>query len=153
MWRAQNLQNLDAQFAMMSPGYGGYMSYVNTVGRGGPTMESLYQKWSDQRNQTARSALIGAGSQIEDAGSSQSDLEKLATQSNVVGGQLSALQAGNQISAKQVEEAQSLRVLLAQNTIMHAENIAQINARQSFYDASTQNFMRADISSRPAKGY
>lgn len=153
MWRAQNLQNLDQQFAMMNPGYGGYMGYVNTMGRGGPTMESLYQKWSDQGSQTARSALIGAGAQIEDAESSQTALEKLTAQSSAVGGQLSALQAGNQIAAKQVEETQSLRVLLAQNTIMHAEKYAQDAARQSFYDASTQNFMRDEITSRPAKGY
>lgn len=150
MWRADNL---GPQLMAMNPGYGGYMSYVNTMGRGGPTLGNLYQKWSDQGNQTTRSALLGAGSQIEDANSSQSDLEKLAMQSSIVGGQLSAQQAGNQIALKQAEETQSLRVLLAQNTIMHAEDMAQRNARQSFYDASTQSFMTADITNSMAKGY
>lgn len=150
MWRAQNV---DSQFSAMNPGYGGYMGYVNSMGRGGPTMESLYQKWSDQGSQTTRTALLGAGAQIDDAQSNQSVVDELANQSNMVGGQLSALQAGNQIAAKQAEEAQSMRVLLAQNTIMHAEKYAQENARQSFYDASTQNFMRNDIHNSMAKGY
>lgn len=150
MWRAQNL---DSQFSMLNPGYGGYMNTVNTMGRGGTTMEGLYQKWSDQGTQTARAALLGAGAQIDDATSSQNALEKLALQSGAVGGQLSAIQAGNLIAAKQAEEAQGLRVLLAQNTIMHAEDMAQRNARQSFYDASTQSFLRNDIHNSTGKGY
>lgn len=150
MWRAENI---GPQLYAMNPGYYGYSGIVNTMGRGGPTLDTLFQKWSDQRDETVRTALKGAGAQIDDAQKSQDVLGKLVTQSSAVGGQLSAIQAGNQIAAHQVQETQSLRSLLAQNTIMHAEKYAQDNARLAFQDAATANFMRNDIYITQGKGY
>ena len=129
MWRAQNF---DQQFAMMNPGYN---SYLYSMGRGGQTMSGLYQKWSDQGNETVRTALLGAGIQIDDAASSQQMLEKLVAQSNSSAGRMQALQAANQIAANQAQQIQELRMLVAQQTILHAEYMAQQNARQSASDA------------------
>lgn len=150
MWRAENI---GPQLYAMNPGYYGYSGIINTMGRGGPTLDSLFRKWSDQRDETVRTALKGAGAQIDDAQKSQDVLGKLVTQSSAIGGQLAAQQAGNQIAAHQVQETQSLRSLMAQNMIMHAEKIAQDNARLAFEDAATANFMRSDVYITKGKGY
>lgn len=147
MWRAQNV---DQQFAMMNPGYN---AYLYSIGRGGTTMSSLYQKWSDQGNETTRTALLGAGIQIDDAASSQSMLERLALQSSMVGGQKQALQAANQIALNQAQQMQELRMLIAQQTILHAEYMAQQNARQSASDAWQIQFRGYSPTRLPAQGF
>lgn len=147
MWRAQNL---DQQFAMMNPGYN---SYLYSIGRGGQSMSSLYQKWSDQGNQTTRTALLGAGIQIDDAASGQSMLEKLTLQSSMAGGQMQALQAANQIALSQAQQIQELRVLVAQQTILHAEYMAQQNARLSASDAWQIQFRGNPPIISPSKGF
>lgn len=147
MWRAQNV---DQQFAMMNPGYN---AYLYSIGRGGTTMSSLYQKWSDQGNETTRTALLGAGIQIDDSANSQAMLEKLALQSSLVGGQKQALQAANQIALNQAQQMQELRMLVAQQSILHAEYMAQQNARQSASDAWQIQFRGNPPIILPAKGY
>ncbi len=147
MWRAQNI---DQQFAMMNPGYN---SYLYSIGRGGQSMSTLYQKWSDQGNQTTRAALLGAGIQIDDASSAQTMLEKLTLQSNMAGGQMQALQAANQIAMNQAQQIQELRVLVAQQTILHAEYMAQQNARQSASDARDMQFRGYSPTRLPAQGF
>jgi P-type conjugative transfer protein TrbJ len=147
MWRAQNI---DQQFAMMNPGYN---SYLYSMGRGGTTMSSLYQKWSDQGNQTTRSALLGAGIQIDDAANGQSMLEKLTLQSTMAGGQMQALQAANQIALSQAQQMQELRVLMAQQTILHAEYMAQQNARLDASNAWQIQFRGNNPLRTPGQGF
>lgn len=134
MWRAQNL---DQQFSMMNPGYS---YYLQTMGRGGNTMGTMYQKWSDQANQSTRSALLAAGIQIDDATSTESMLKSLVNQSNTAGGQMQALQAANQIASLQAQQIRDLRLLMAQQNTLHAEYMAQQNARQAADDAFQQQF-------------
>jgi P-type conjugative transfer protein TrbJ len=147
MWRAQNF---DQQFAMMNPGYN---SYLYSIGRGGQSMSSLYQKWSDQGNQTTRTALLGAGIQIDDAASGQSMLERLTLQSTMAGGQMQALQAANQIALSQAQQIQELRLLVAQQTILHAEYMAQQNARASASDAWQIQFRGNSPLRSPGQGF
>ena len=129
MWRAQNI---DQQFSMMNPGY---QSYLYSLGRGGTSMSTLYQKWSDQGAQSTRTALQGAGIQIDDGESAQSMFQKLTLQSTLAGGQMQALQAANQIAINQAQQIQELKAAVAQQTILHAEFMALQNARQSASDA------------------
>lgn len=147
MWRAQNI---DQQFGMMNPGYA---SYLYSMGRGGPSMSNMYQKWSEQGNQSTRSALLGAGVQVESTASDQEMLNKLVVQSNTAGGQMQALQAANQIAANQAEQMLNLRALVAQQNTLQAEYMTLQNARMSASDAWQIQFRGNRPIISPAKGY
>ncbi len=147
MWRAQNI---DQQFSMMNPGY---QSYLWSLGRGGTSMSTLYQQWSDKGNQTTKAALLGAGIQIDDTANGQAMLERLVLQSNTAGGQMQALQAANQIAANQAQQIQELRLLVAQQTVLHAEYMTQQNARQSASDAWQIQFRGNSPLRTPGQGF
>lgn len=147
MYRAQNL---DSQFGYMYPSY---ESYLGTMGRGGSSMTNLYQKWSDQGNDNTRSALQAAGIQTNSMDDEQAMLQKLVLQSNTAGGQMQALQAANQIAAHQAQQIQELRMLIAQQTTLHANYMAQQNARQSAYDASDAFYRSTKSTNTPDGGF
>jgi P-type conjugative transfer protein TrbJ len=147
MWRAQNI---DQQFSMMNPGY---TSYLYSMGRGGTSMSSLYQQWSDKGNQSTRTALLGAGIQIDDGESAQSMFQKLTLQSTLAGGQMQALQAANQIAINQAQQIQELKAAVAQQTILHAEFMALQNARQSAGDAWQIQFRGNAPLRTPGQGF
>lgn len=134
MYRAQNL---DSAFGLMYPSY---QSYLYSMGQGGQTMGSLYQQWSDQGNQSVRTALTAAGIQVNNMDSDDAMLQKLMLRSFTAGGQKSALQAGNEIAALNVQQLQRLQSLVSTQLEMQANHIALVNQRQTVEDAWRHQF-------------
>ncbi|MEO9231586.1 MAG: P-type conjugative transfer protein TrbJ [Devosia sp.] len=142
MYRAQNL---DQQFGSMYPSYTSYQSKMYSMGQGGPTMSSLYQQWSDQGNENIRTALRGAGIQVNDIESDEAMLQRLLDRSATAGGQKAALQAANEIATFNGQQALRARALMGTMIEMQANHIAQQNARISFDDAMTQQYRAVPV--------
>lgn len=146
MYRAQNL---DQQFGYMYPSY----QSIYSMGLGGTSMTSMYQKWSDQGNQSVRNALKTAGIQVNDMESDDAMLQRLVARSAMAEGQKGALQAGNEIAALNTQQLQRLQSLVSTQIEMQANHIALINQRQSVSDAWLQQYRSAPVTNSPAKDY
>ena len=146
MYRAQNL---DSAFGLMYPSY---QSYLYSMGQGGQTMGGLYQQWSDQGNQSVRTALTAAGIQVNSMDSDDVMLQKLMLRSATAAGQKSALQAGNEIAALNVQQLQRLQSLISTQLEMQANYIALVNQRQTVEDAWRQQFKTARPANTPDGG-
>ncbi|HEY6044167.1 MAG TPA: P-type conjugative transfer protein TrbJ [Nitrosospira sp.] len=146
-------QNMDMMFGSMYPSY---YSYLGTMGQGRPmsqTMPALYQQWSDKGYENTRKAMLASGMQVEGMQSEHDMLQRLVLQSNTAGGQMAALQAGNQIAANQAEQMQSLRLLIAQQNNLHANFMAQQIEQQSARNAFTQQYKAAPVNNSPAQDF
>jgi len=99
---AYSMGNLDAQFRNTFPGYSSRTSgYFND-----------YKKWSQTSLDTTLSTLRAAGLQGQQLNNAQTVLAKLRTMSMGAGGQMQAVQVGNQIAEQQVEQLMALRQLM-----------------------------------------
>ncbi len=99
---AYSMGNLDAQFRNTFPGYSSRTSgYFND-----------YKKWSQTSLDTTLSTLRAAGLQGQQLNNAQAVLAKLRTMSMGAGGQMQAVQVGNQIAEQQVEQLMALRQLM-----------------------------------------
>jgi len=146
MYRAQNL---DSAFGLMYPSY---QSYMYSMGQGGQTMGSLYEQWSNQGNQSVRTALTAAGIQVNAMDSDDAMLQRLMLRSATAGGQKSALQAGNEIAALNVQQMQRLQSLISTQLEMQANYIALQNQRQTVEDAWRQQFKIRRATNTPDGG-
>lgn len=99
---AYSMGNLDAQFRSTFPGYGGRTSgYFND-----------YKKWSQTSLDTTLSTLRAVGLQGQQLNNAQSVLAELRAMSTGAGGQMEAVEIGNQIAEQQVEQLMALRQLM-----------------------------------------
>ena len=99
---AYSMGNLDAQFRNTFPGYSSSNSgYFNN-----------YKKWSQTSLDTTLGTLRAVGLQGQQLNSAQSVLAQLRLMSTGAGGQMQAVEVGNQIAEQQVEELMSLRQLM-----------------------------------------
>jgi len=99
---AYSMGNLDAQFRSTFPGYSSSNSAYFTN----------YKKWSQTSLDTTLSTLRAVGLQGQQLNSAQSVLAQLRLMSTGAGGQMQAVEVGNQIAEQQVEELMSLRQLM-----------------------------------------
>lgn len=142
MYRAQNL---DSAFGMMYPSY---YSYLGTMGQGrstAATMRERYKVWSDKGYENTRTAMNAAGVQVNGMSSEQAMLERLIAQSNSADGQKQAIQAASLIAANQAEQLQDLRMMVADQTSLHANFMALQIERQSHSDAFSESYRRAPV--------
>ena len=99
---AYSMGNLDAQFRSTFPGYGSRTSgYFND-----------YKKWSQTSLDTTLSTLRAVGLQGKQLNNAQAVLAQLRTMSLAAGGQMEAVEVGNQIAEQQVEQLMALRQLM-----------------------------------------
>ena len=97
-----SMGNLDAQFRNTFPGYSFRTSgYFND-----------YKKWSQTSLDTTMNSLRAAGLQGQQLNNAQAVLAQLRTMSTGAGGQMQAVEVGNQIAEQQVEQLMSLRQLM-----------------------------------------
>lgn len=119
--------SMDANFKRLHPGYNGYTS-------NGVNFNQAYANWSDNTLGAVKNSTNMIGIQSQSLESEQSLMSELRSRSASAGGQLQALQAGNDINAAMVGQLQSLRAL--QMAQMQAQNEA-IAGEQSRKDANT----------------
>src|SRR3984957_15682749 len=99
---AYSMGNLDAQFRNTFPGYSFRTSgYFND-----------YKKWSQTSLDTTMNSLRAGGLQGQQLNNAQTVLAQLRTMSTGAGGQMQAVEVGNQIAEQQVEQLMSLRQLM-----------------------------------------
>ena len=110
----------------------------------GETFSSNYQQWSDTNRDTIASTLRAAGLTSEQFASEEATMSQLRSMSQSAVGQMQALQAGHQIAAQQVAQAQKLRGLVSQQITMMgawyqseqaAKDLAQ-NRREAFFNST-----------------
>ena len=110
----------------------------------GETFSASYRQWSDTNRDTIASTLRAAGLTAEQFTSEEATMSQLRSMSQSAVGQMQALQAGHQIAAQQVAQAQKLRGLVSQQITMMgawyqseqaAKDLAQ-NRRQEFFNSS-----------------
>ena len=128
---AYSMANLDAQFRNTFTGYGfrthGY--YLD------------YQKWSQTSLDTTLNSLKAAGYQGQQLQSQQSILAALRAQSTGAGGEVQALEVGNQIAEQQVEQLMALRqLILVDLESKQAYQAEQIQKEQAAAAAGQQVF-------------
>ena len=99
---AYSMANLDAQFRNTFTGYG-----FRTQG-----YYQDYQKWSQTSLDTTLNALKAAGFHGQQLRSQQAILAALRAQSTGAGGEVQAIEVGNQIAEQQVEQLMALRQLM-----------------------------------------
>lgn len=143
-YRGQNLmyqaQNLDKSFSYMYPSYGNYQSYLMNVGRGGQSLESKYQEWSDKGYNNVRSALQAANIQADNMDKDADMLGKLVQQANTPGGQVQALQGLSQLMSQQSSQMTGLQGLMLTQVRMQANFYGMEIERRSAFDAVDQKF-------------
>ena len=110
----------------------------------GETFSASYRQWSDTNRDTIASTLRAAGLTSEQFASEEATMSQLRSMSQSAVGQMQALQAGHQIAAQQVAQAQKLRGLVSQQITMMgawyqseqaAKDLAQ-NRREEFFNSS-----------------
>ncbi len=110
----------------------------------GETFSASYRQWSDTNRDTIASTLRAAGLTSEQFASEEATMGQLRSMSQSAVGQMQALQAGHQIAAQQVAQAQKLRGLVSQQITMMgawyqseqaAKDLAQ-NRREEFFNSS-----------------
>ena len=99
---AYSMGNLDAQFRNTFPGYSSRTSgYFND-----------YKKWSQTSLDTTMNSLRAVGLQGQQLNNAQAVLAQLRAMSAGAGGQMEAVEVGNQIAEQQVEQLMALRQLM-----------------------------------------
>ena len=128
---AYSMGNLDAQFRNTFPGYGSRTSgYFND-----------YKKWSQTSLDTTLSTLRAVGLQGQQLKNAQAVLAQLRTMSTGAGGQMEAVEVGNQIAEQQVEQLMALRqLMLADLQSKQAYQAEQIQKEQADKGALDQVF-------------
>jgi type IV secretion system protein TrbJ len=156
-YQSQNLmyraQNINQAYGMMYPSYMNYQSYAMNVGRGGQTLESKYQGWSDKNNDNVRSALQAANIEATNQENDSSMIDKLVQQSSGTGGQMQAIQGLGQIMGHQSSQMSGLNSLMLTQVRLWSNYIGAENERRSAFDASDQQFRSTRPMNSPAMGF
>ena len=90
-----------------------YPSFDNMAEEQGARYQERWQQWSSEVDRATRSTMEQSGRQLkdlQDASSYDSNIQKLL---NTPEGRMEAIQAGNQLTAMQLQEARELRGLMA----------------------------------------
>jgi P-type conjugative transfer protein TrbJ len=128
---AYSMANLDAQFRQTFTGYG-----FRTQG-----YYQDYQKWSQTSLDTTLNSLRAAGFQGQQLQTQQAILAALRAQSTGAGGEVQAIEVGNQIAEQQVEQLMALRqLMLVDLQSKQAFQAEQIQKEQSAAAAGQQVF-------------
>jgi len=128
---AYSMANLDAQFRNTFTGYG-----FRTQG-----YYQDYQKWSQTSLDTTLNSLKAAGFHGQQLQSQQAILAALRAQSTGAGGEVQAIEVGNQIAEQQVEQLMALRqLMLVDLQSKQAYQAEQIQKEQAAAAAGQQVF-------------
>lgn len=120
---------MDANFKRLHPGYNNYVS-------GGVNFNQAYANWSDNTLKAVKNSTSMIGIQSQALQNEQSYMSELRARSASAGGQLQALQAGNDIGAAMVGQLQNLRALtMAQMDAQNQATAAQQGREDSRREA------------------
>lgn len=111
----------------------------------GASFSDSYQAWSDTNRDTIAATLRAAGLTSEQFGSEEATMAQLRSMSETSVGQMQALQVGHEIAAQQVEQAQELRGLVAQQITMMATWYQSEQADKDLAQARREQFFNSTV--------
>lgn len=134
----RQIQNMDSQFNTVFPGF---QSYLNQAANSAevPARER-YQKWSEQNHDSVKAALKAANLNTSTFESEDTQLDHMVARSQSAVGRMQAIQAGNEIASRNVQQLQKLRDLLATQINMQGNYMAQQGDRKAASEAAEQKF-------------
>lgn len=148
---AHSLNNLEGRFQEQ---YAGYEDYLSSVVGGTAVTSNRYKKWADTGFDNARLAMTAAGINTSAFDTEEASLQQLVNRSASAAGRLQAIQAGNEISAQQVQQIQRLRELVASQITLQSNWVAQQTERTALDDAFRATFNSGTVQGTGAnKGY
>lgn len=133
-----SLASVDTRFKQMYPGYGAAGNFSQS-----------YRDWSGNTLNSVKNALSLVTAHSESFTSEQGMMSELSLKSQTAGGQLQALQAGNQISVAMVGQMQQLRQLQMAQMRAQGDYIAAQQSRQDQSDGKFQDFLNNAKSFKP----
>lgn len=134
----RQIQNMDSQFNTAFPGF---KSYLNQAANSAEVpARDRYQKWSAQGRDNVRTALEAADLNTSTFESEDARLDRMVARSQSAVGRMQAIQVGNEIASQNVQQLQKLRDLLATQTNMQGNYMAQVGDRKAASDAAEQHF-------------
>lgn len=139
---AHNMQNLEQRFR---DEFKGYDKYLASQGHSAADMSTMYSNWSQKNFDNTRNALEAAGMQTSSFASEDAILNGLVQQSSNAVGRMQAIQAGNQISAQQVQQLQRLREMIATSITLQSNYMAIQAERDAVDDAFREKFFSAPV--------
>ena len=127
---AYSLGDLDARFRGAFPGYDPADDYAG-----------LYQRWSGTLLDTLRGTLVASGVNARDARTVDEVLNVLRVRNRRAAGRMQALQIGNALSSRTIEELAKLRQLVAASTNAQNVYLATRESREAAAVSSLDRFL------------
>ncbi|MDN0096257.1 P-type conjugative transfer protein TrbJ [Yersinia rohdei] len=150
----RNVANLESQFNTQFPGYETYLQkFIQSSGKATDMMPDRYEKWSVQGFDNAKTAMQAAGMNTSTFADEDAHLDQLVSRSQSAAGRMQAIQAGNEISASNVQQLQKLRDLVATQITLQGNYMAQETERQATSDAAIEQFQSRQNTRGGVKGY
>ncbi|WP_443694907.1 P-type conjugative transfer protein TrbJ [Pseudomonas sp.] len=132
----RNISNLDSQFNTQYPDYQTYLkNFVQSSGRATDSMPDRYQKWSSTGMDNVKTSMEAANMNTSTFADENDQLSQMVARSQSAAGRQQSIQAGNEIAASNVQQLQKLRDLLATQTQMQGNYMAQQQERAGLDDA------------------
>ncbi len=128
--------NLAGAFAARFPSYQQYASGTVTSA----SMQGKYQQWSNDTNSTVLSTWQAAGLQASQMQNEEGTLSQLESMSSSAGGQMQALEVGNQLAAQTVMQGQKLRQLMIANLNLEASYVQSQQDKDAVQAAAMRQF-------------
>lgn len=147
---AYTFSNIDQAFAQK---FQGYTHFCNT-NMTGANYQTQYSQWSQETNDTCRSALDSAHLQYQDFATEQGTTKALEQASQSATGRLQAIQAGNEIAGQMVDQMQKLRMLTMNQIDMQGQYMAKQQSEEDLDRGQKEQFYQAPMLPLGAgKGY
>jgi P-type conjugative transfer protein TrbJ len=107
--------------------------------------EEEYQSWSRTNLDTINSSLKAANIQAEEFKSEDEVIKTLKQKGETAEGQMQAIEVGNQLAAKQIEQNQKLRLLMMNQMRMQGAYLAAHTSKEYQAEARKSNYYDHEI--------
>jgi len=141
----------------MKDKYKNYKDYLAGFA-GNPTRtdyETAYRDWSKTHTSNVRQILLAQGLHGEEFSDDEAMLKTLKDKSRTAEGRMQVLQTGQQIATENVNQLQKLKLLMIEQTNLHAGYFADKQAQKSYKEAAKSKFYenKNDTIIDDGKGY
>jgi len=149
---AYNMSDLDTKFSTTFPGYDEHMKQglVGTSREQASSFSQYYKSLTDQNRGTALGTLQNLRATNQDLQDDQLNMNMLKLQSRSSNGNLSAIQAANEIAMHQTDTLKKLHSTMLMQTNLMAQQSAQQNEEKAVGQAQIQRFLTSG--KKPVKG-
>ena len=133
---AGTASNFDQQFRSQ---FKSFDSYLASSGSRAPSA-ATYKRWNEQGMDSMRVAMQSAGMNVNEIADEDAMLSQIIARSQNASGRMQAIQAGNEISAQQVQQLMKLRQMMNAQIQSQSTFYSQQMERQAADDAFRQSF-------------